>query len=304
MLTGRPHTRDEILHHPLFLSIERQIALHLIGIHKRAPRLARLAASHRKWLLTQTLFAMHIGRDRGDPVSGLTAGRLMRAAKEFDLASKNTAASFLAELIAYKFLRDAPDDTPDRRLRRLETTEVSEEAMASWFQGHMACLDQLDGGNRASLTADEPRLFHLAQPRAVRALIREPVWKEPRTSIGHFLWSDIGGLVLHDLISRLPDDARDQERVLLHNVSTTEIANDFGISLTNLKRMFKKVEMDNLLGWESPRHRGSLWLSRAFIEDYFHWQSAKFAELDAAIHWAASQIGRGVHHDGGLGHHP
>ncbi|CAN7314145.1 hypothetical protein [Rhizobium sp. LjRoot258] len=290
MFIGRPHTRDEILHHPLFLSIERQIALHLIGIHKRAPRLARLAASHQKWLLTQTLFAMHTGRDRGNPVSGLTAGRMMQVAKEFDLASKNTAASFLAELIAYKFLRDAPDEMPDRRLRRLETTEVSEEAMASWFLGHMACLDQLDDGNRASLTADEPRLFHLAQPRAARALIQEPIWKEPRSSIGHFLWSDVGGLVLHDLISRLPDDAREHKRVLLMGVSISELANEFGISLTNLKRMFKRAETDNLLGWESPRNRGALWLSRTFIEDYFHWQSAKFAELDSAIHWAASQI--------------
>ncbi|WP_208250298.1 hypothetical protein WGT02_12745 [Rhizobium sp. T1470] len=290
MFTGRLHTRDEILHHPLFLSIERQIALHLIGIHKRAPRLARLAASHQKWLLTQTLFAMHTGRDRGKPVSGLTAGRMMQVAEEFDLASKNTAASFLAELIAYKFLRDAPDEMPDRRLRRLETTEVSEEAMASWFLGHMACLDQLDDGNRASLTADEPRLFHLAQPRAARALIQEPIWKEPRSSIGHFLWSDVGGLVLHDLISRLPDDAREHKRVLLVGVSISELANEFGISLTNLKRMFKRAETDNLLGWESPRNRGALWLSRIFIEDYFHWQSAKFAELDSAIHWAASQI--------------
>ncbi|MDP9809028.1 AraC-like DNA-binding protein [Rhizobium tibeticum] len=290
MFTCRLHTRDEILYHPLFLSIERQIALHLIGIHKRAPRLARLAASHQKWLLTQTLFAMHTGRDRGNPVSGLTAGRMMQVAKEFDLASKNTAASFLAELIAYKFLRDAPDETPDRRLRRLETTEVSEEAMASWFLGHMACLDQLDDGNRASLTADEPRLFHLAQPRAARALIKEPIWKEPRSSIGHFLWSDVGGLVLHDLVSRLPDDAREHKRVLLVGVSISELANEFGISLTNVKRMFKRAETDNLLGWESPRNRGALWLSRTFIEDYFHWQSAKFAELDSAIHWAASQI--------------
>jgi AraC-like DNA-binding protein len=290
MLTGRLHTRDEILHHPLFLSIERQIALHLIDIHKRAPRLARLAASHQKWLMTQTLFAMHAGRDRGNPRSGLTAGRMMQVAKEFDLASKNTAASFLAELIAYKFLRDAADETPDRRLRRLETTEASEEAMASWFQGHMACLDQLDGGNRASLTADTPRHFLLAQPRAARALIQDPVWKEPPSSIGHFLWSDVGGLVLHDLISRLPDDAREHDRTLLKGVTISEIASDFGISLTNLKRMFKKAETDGMLGWENPRNLGTLWLSKTFIEDYFHWQSAKFAELDSAIHWAADQI--------------
>ena len=96
--------------------------------------------------------------------------------------------------------------------------------------------------------------------------------------------------MLHDLISRLPDDARLHDRILLKGVTISEIANEFGISLTNVKRMFKKAEIDSLLGWENPRNRGALWLSRRFIEDYFHWQSAKFAELDSAIHWAAGQI--------------
>ncbi|WP_246737849.1 MULTISPECIES: hypothetical protein [Rhizobium] len=286
-LVGKLHDSQEILHHPAFLAIERKIALHLIEIHRKTPRLARLAASHRKWLLTQTLFAMHAGRDRSDPLSGLTASRLMQAAVEFDVASRNTAASFLAELVAYRFLRDVPDETPDRRVRRLETTDASEEAMFSWFLGHMACLDQLDGGNRAAVTQAKPDLFTLAQPHAATALIRDAAWKHPRESIGHFLWSDIGGLVLHDLISRLPDDAREHDRVVLDGVSPTEIATEFGISLTNLKRMFKKAEADKLLGWEKVR--GRLWLSQIFIEDYFYWQAAKFAQLDQSIHWAAKQ---------------
>jgi hypothetical protein len=276
MLTGRLHAREEILHHPSFLAIEREIASHLIGIHRRAPRLARLAASHRKWLLTQTLFAMHAGRDPRDPLSGLTASRLMQVASDLKVVSRNTAASFLAELVAYKFLRDVPDETPDRRLRLLETTEISDEAMHSWFLGHMSCLDRLDGGNRAALVISVPRLFQIAQPRAAAALCLEPIWRDPRESIGHFLWSDVGGLVLHDLIRRLPDDAR---------------ANEFGISLTNVKRMYKKAEAAGLLGWNASRNRSNLWLSRTFIEDYFHWQSAKFAELDKAVHWAATHIG-------------
>jgi hypothetical protein len=233
---------------------------------------------------------MHAGRDPSDPLSGLTASRLMQVASDLKVASKNTAASFLAELVAYKFLRDVPDETPDRRVRRLETTEVSEEAIHSWFLGHMSCLDWLDGGNRAAITTLVPNLFRIAQPRAASALCLEPVWRDPRDSVGHFLWSDVGGLVLHDLISRLPDDARERDRNVLEGVNLVETSNEFGISLTNLKRMFKKAEAEALLGWEAPRNRGKLWLSRTFIEDYFHWQSAKFAELDKAVHWAAAHI--------------
>ncbi|MDM9623474.1 hypothetical protein [Rhizobium sp. S96] len=288
--SGKVHTREEILHHPAFPSVERQIALHLIGIHKRAPRLARLVASHRKWLLTHSLFAMNIGRDRSDPTSGLTASRLMQVATDLKVASKNTAASFLSELLAYKFLRDVPDESPDRRLRRLETTEVSNEAMLSWFLGHMSCLDRLDGGNRAAMTAAEPRLFQLAQPHAATALIHEPGWRDPRDSIGHFLWSEVGGLILHELISRLPDDAREHERIYIEGISLSELCTEFAISLTNIKRMFKKAEVMGLLGWDEPRSRGKLWLSQSFIEDYFYWQSFKFAQLDRSIHWAATRL--------------
>jgi AraC-like DNA-binding protein len=290
MLNRRLHTRTEILHHPLFLSIERQIALHLIGIHKRVPRLARLAASHRKWLLTQTLFSMHLGRDPHDPLSGLTATRLIQAATDWDVSSRNTASAFLAELVAYRFLRDAPGELPDRRVRRLETTEISEEAMSAWFQGHMACLDRLDGGNRATCAEAEPRIFRIAQPHAAAAFLQEPIWKEPRPSIGHFLWSDVGGLVLHELISRLPDDAREHDRIPIAQISLSWVAAEYGISLTNVKRMFKKAEADGCLGWEEQRNGNMLWLARTFIEDYFVWQSTKFAALDEAVHWAVVRL--------------
>lgn len=289
-LNGKHHSREEMLYHPRFLEIERQIASHLFDIHHRAPRLARLAASHRKWLLTQMLFAMHVGRDRRDPRSGLTAGRFMQAATGQKVASKNTAASFLSELVAYKFLRDVADETPDRRLRLLETTPVSWDAMHSWFMGHMKCLDYLDGGNRAVAVTADIRLFELAQPRAADILLLEPVWRTPRDSIGNFLWSEVGGLVLHDLIRRLPDDARSRDRIIVEDVTFSEIASKFGISLTNVKRMFRKAEADQLLGWEKAAGRGVLWLSRTFIEDYFHWQSAKFLELDRAVHWAANRL--------------
>jgi hypothetical protein len=74
-------------------------------------------------------------------------------------------------------------------------------------------------------------------------------------------------------------------------VTLAETSNEFGISLTNVKRMYKKAEAAGLLGWNASRNRSNLWLSRTFIEDYFHWQSAKFAELDKAVHWAATHIG-------------
>lgn len=286
----RPLTRTEIAAHPLFPTIEKQIAEHLIGIHQRTPRLSRLKASHRKWLMTHSLFALSLQRRNDDPLSGLTATRFVEIVMKLGAASRNTATAFLAELVAYKFLRDVPD-VPDRRVRVLETTETAYDAMLAWFMGHMACLDRLDGGTREQTAAGEPRIFRIAQPLAAAHLVEDPTWRDPPDSIGHFLWSDLGGMVLHDLIARIPGSLGDQDRIDLGPLSLPELSEVYMISATNLKRMFKKAEVEGLLGWQLPRRRGSLWLSRPFVDDYFRWQSAKFAGLDQAFHHAAGELG-------------
>ncbi len=286
----RPLTRTEIAAHPLFPTIEKQIAEHLIGIHVRTPRLSRLKASHRKWLMTHSLFALSLQRRDDDPLSGLTATRFVEIVMKLGAASRNTATAFLAELVAYKFLRDIPD-VPDRRVRVLETTETAYDAMRAWFMGHMACLDRLDGGTREQTAAADPRIFRIAQPFAAAHLVEDPAWRDPPDSIGHFLWSDLGGMVLHHLIARIPGTSADAERIDVGPLSLPELSEVYMISATNLKRMFKKAEIDGLLGWQLPRRRGSLWLSRHFVNDYFAWQSAKFAALEQAFHHATGELG-------------
>ncbi|WP_245281457.1 hypothetical protein [Rhizobium sp. AAP43] len=252
--------------------------------------MSRLKASHRKWLLTQSLFSLALRRNPEDPLSGLTATRFIETAMRLGAASRNTATAYLAELVAYKFLRDIPD-VPDKRVRVLEPTEISLEGMRSWFHGHMACLDRLDGGARERTCLADDRIFRLAQPMAADALVEEPLWRDPPETIGHFLWSDLGGMILHDLIARLDSVDRSADRVFAGPVTLVELSDGYQVSATNLKRMFKKAESDGLLGWELPRRRGNLWMSQRFIEDYFIWQSAKFAHLDLAYHQATATLG-------------
>lgn len=282
-------SRASIAAHALFPAIEKQIARHLIAIHNETPRLSRLKASHRKWLMTHAMFALSLSRRDDDPMSGLTATRFIEIVMRLGAASRNTATAYLAELLAYKFLRDVPD-VPDKRVRVFETTEIANAAMMRWFIGHMACLDRLDGGNREATTTADPRIFRLGQPIAAEILVEDPLWRDPPDSIGHFLWSDLGGMVLHDLIARLGDLDRAAPRTSAGPVTLAELSETYMISATNLKRMFKKAESEDLLGWDLPRRRGNLWLSQRFIEDYFTWQSAKFAGLDVAYRESLRQL--------------
>lgn len=288
-MASRPLTRIEILSHPDFPVIERKIASHLIGIHDRTPRLSRLKASHRKWLMTHALFSLSLQRRPDDPLSGLTATRFIETVMKLGAASRNTATAYLAELVAYKFLRDVPD-VPDRRVRVLETTEASFNAMNSWFLGHMNCLDILDGGTREETSRADPRIFRIAQPRAAASLMADDIWLEPSETIGHFLWSDFGGMVLHDLINRIEHYDPNAERTQIAPLALSALSDKYMLSATNLKRMFKKAESEGLIGWELPRRRGHMWFSRTFLQDYFAWQSAKFAAVDEAYHFALGQI--------------
>lgn len=286
----RPLNRIEILEHPEFPAIEKRIATHLIGIHDKTPRLSRLKASHRKWLMTHALISLSLQRRADDPLSGLTATRFIDIVMKIGTASRNTATAYLAELVAYKFLRDVPD-VPDRRVRVLEATETALTAMASWFNGHMACLDALDGRDREATSLAHPEIFRRAQPRAAAVLTEDPIWREPPDTIGHFLWSDYGGMILHDLITRIGNYDPREQRIDIGPVALSALGEKYHVSATNLKRMFKKAEAEELVGWEMPRRRGNMWLSQGFIRDYFIWQSAKFAALDEAYHTVAAELG-------------
>ena len=287
---SRPLSHAEILASPAFFGIEVRIARHLVGIHEKTPRLARLKASHQKWFMTQMLFALQLERDGQDQNLGLTPTRLHDSIAQYNIASRNTAASFLAEILAYKFLREV-QATHDRRIHMYETTEIATQAMLNWFDGHMACLDEVDGGNRHALSMSDRRIFRLAQPRAARALLEDVRWRVLPDSIASFIRSESGGMVLHEIVSRMSPDSIEGDRAFAGELSIALLAGKYAISVTNVKRMFAPVEANGDAGWERPRRKGRLWFSRRFLNDYFHWQATKFAALDEAVHRAIEIVG-------------
>ncbi|NSZ16644.1 hypothetical protein K4831_07815 [Agrobacterium vitis] len=282
-------SREAIAAHPAFPEIEREIARHLIGIHLKTPRLSRLKACHRKWLMSHSMYALALQRVPEDPLSGLTASRFMDVAMQLGAASRNTAASFLAELSAYKFIEEI-ENPADRRMRILVPTAATEAAMISWFLGHLDCLDRLDDGGRRALADANPLIFRIAQPMIAQALVVDPDWRMPRETIAPFLNSDMGGMVLHGMISQIPDHPDADGLYRLGPISLAALGETYLISITNLKRMFKKSQEEELLGWELPRRRGNVWLSQRFVDDYFHWQSTKFEAINTAFWNAAAQV--------------
>ncbi|MBY4606149.1 hypothetical protein K6M90_00455 [Rhizobium sp. 9T] len=263
-----------------FLAAILHCADQMLAIYRESPRIASIFAAQQRWLMAHAGFALHYGHPDYEK-SGLYSGRFIDFAVKNDIASRNTAAAFMQEMLAYRFLRPAPG--ADKRTRYLEPTEIAEQHFTRWLVAHMMILDSLDGGKRADRIAAEPTAMMAAiQPRIAKAIIGSQAVRSPGPTFNLFNWANSGGLVMDYLISRLPEFPRTAERVAVGPLSLREIRDQFMISNTHLKRLLTQAAAMESVGWTEPSRKGQFWLSRRFILEYWNYQAAKFAIVDAA----------------------
>lgn len=280
-----------LMENPRYFLVLQEGARYLIGLFDQFPRVARMVSAQQKWFLTHCAFALHLERDPANPLTGITASRLLDIMIEFDVASRNTATAFLAEMLTYKFIRDVPG-CANRRSRPLEPTETSMEAMRKWFCGQMRSLDLLDGGNRLASVGEDPTIFKRAQPIAARQLIADRAWRDPPASISSFVWTEYGGLILDDVISRIVNDEPENGVFRIDELRFSELSDHYGLSRTHIRRLFAQAERLRLIQWdERPGRRNALFVAAQFVEDYKRWQAVKFCALDNAY-----QIARQTRH--------
>jgi hypothetical protein len=72
------------------------------------------------------------------------------------------------------------------------------------------------------------------------------------------------------------------ERIAIGQISMKDIRDQFMISNTHLKRLFKQAAQLESVGWVGTPGKSSFWLSRGFISEYWNYQAAKFAAIDGA----------------------
>ena len=277
---------EQLASHPELVSSLRFLAEALRDRYDSGPRIARLLASHQRWLLTQTAYALHLEYDPAVAGSGLTVVKLRDVITQYRVASRNTVLSYIEELLTYRFL--VPAAGVVRRPRRYEPTDVSRAAMFSWYLANLATLDLLDNGSRAATLAAHPVLIDLAQPRMARRCLETAAWREPPERVGLFLWTEAGGLVMDHLMSRLDLGTEVNGRVNLGRIDTRAIAAQFMMSRTHLQRLLRKAIDGGSLGWYGESKKTQLWMSRDFLDEYCRWQAVKLAAVDEAFAWAQS----------------
>ncbi|KQV64455.1 hypothetical protein [Rhizobium sp. Root1220] len=274
------HRVEDFLDNKAFFAAVLHCAREMLAIYRESPRIASIFAAQQRWLMAHAGFALHFGYP-GEPKLGLYSGRFIAFAVNHQIASRNTAAAFMQEMLAYRFLR-AVDSPSDKRTRLLEPTQTAHEHFFKWLATHLLILDNLDGGSRLDQALADPLAFARIQPLIARSIIETDAVRNPGVTYNLFNWANSGGLVMDYLMSRIAAFDGSAQRVDIGRLSLKEIREQFMISNTHLKRLLTQASELGSIGWAEPSFKGDAWLSRSFVMEYWRYQAAKFTVIDAA----------------------
>lgn len=274
-------TADTIAAHPQLLAGIRRQADVLLSAYDDNPRISSIFGSQQRWLMAHIGLAIHFRRDPADIRSGLTVTRFAEKVRLHDVASANTADSFIREMHKYAFVRLLPG-APDKRLRLLEPTETTLDSVAGWVALHLETLDSLDGGARASAFAADPAALACLQPMIADGLLSLDAIRAPAGTFSLFTWLNNGGVVMERMIAGLGERDADAARVPTEIHSIAGMAEWLRLSRTHLTRKLREAEALGSIGWDGERGRSRMWVSADFLGEIVAAQAAKLAVIDAA----------------------
>jgi hypothetical protein len=273
---------DEIVGHADFHGAIRRQAQSMLRLYEANRRLSSVFATQQRWLMAHVGFALHFRRDPLDQRSGLHAARFFEVIGKHQVASRNTADAFIKEMQKYKFVRYLPEGR-DKRLRPLQPTEATFEALFGWLLAHLSTLDGIDGGDRLRLFMAATDTIAAIQPRIADALLSSHAVRQPERIFSLFTWLNNGGIVMDWLISGMQDADADAERITTGVASIAEMADWLKLSRTHLARKLAEAEALGSIGWKGRRGNSVMWVSKGFREEYTMAQAVKLAIIEHAF---------------------
>jgi hypothetical protein len=275
-------TADDILANPAVEPCVRKLAQALLMIHDVSPRLASLFGTRQRWLMAHAAVALYF-RDvvANGPGGGLPMVRLLDIVERYQVASRNTAAAFLKEMLKYDIVRHVAA-SEGKRHRTFEPAPTTLAALFQWHVLHLGTLDGLDGGTRSATLNAAPQALQHLQPLIADGILGDNTVRRPDPTFALFAWVDEGGIVMDRLIVGCEEGRADLDRVTTDATSVSGLAQRLKLSRTQLGRKLAVAEAMGSLGWVAARGRSRMWVSQGFRREYHKAQAVKLAIIDAA----------------------
>jgi AraC-like DNA-binding protein len=282
---------DVILAHPALGPCVRIQAEALLLIHQASPRAASPFGTQQRWLMAQAALARYFRNEASQPGAGVLAERCIDLIGFQGVASRNTAAAFIREMLKYGIVRHVAASA-SRRHRPIEPSPMTLAVLQHWLAVHLATLDGLDGGARAAALQARPALLGALQPLIADGLLASRAIREPDGTVSLFTWINDGGIVMDRLIAGCRQEAVGLTRIPTDATSVSALAQRLNLSRSQLARKFAAAETMGSLGWTGARGRSALWISAGFWREYHTAQAAKLAIIDAALAAVLARGGR------------
>lgn len=272
---------DELLALPtLHECIQVQSAC-FIRLFEHDTRLTAAFATQQRWLMSHIGLALYFRSLRDDLGRGLYLSNFLDAVQMHGVASRNTADSYIKELIKYKYIM-LEADSIDRRLKRIGPAPMVIELYIGWLQVHLASLDSLTGGRRLATFQQNPSIVEQLEPLIADGLLAASALRHPEKTFSLFMWLDNGGLVMDWLITNMEPAPLHAERVSVGVIPVADMAARLNLSRTHLSRKLKEAEALGSIGWEGRRGHSAMWVSRGFRLEYATAQAVKLSIIDHA----------------------
>lgn len=267
-------TSSAMLSNPNLHDFIRRQANGFLARFSEMPLVARVFASHQRWLLAQ--IALMIYCESGQ----IVPARFFERVEENSVSSRNTADAFLKEIEAYDIITAV--NSNDRRSRPLVASDMSILAALSWLELHMETLDNFDGGHRKEKFYAAGRDMRKLHPLIATEFLQTPELREQPKIFDPFVWLNNGNIIIDWLIANSQTAHDTAERISVGIVSIQKMSETFHLSRTHLTRKLVDAARLGTIGWLGARGRSELWVSNEFRMEYARAQTVKLAIIDRA----------------------
>lgn len=267
-------TSDIMLAHPHAHDFIRQQAAGFLSRFKEIPLVARIFASHQRWLLA------HIALVQYFETGQILPARFFDRIEDNDVASRNTADAFLKEMEVYGIV--SPITAQDRRSRPIVPSDMSINAALNWLELHLETLDRFDDGNRVKKFHASGRDMGKIHPLITADFMQTAELRDQPKVFDPFIWLNNGNIIIDWLIANSQPVDADAKRIPVGIVSIQTMSEIFHLSRTHLTRKLLDAAKVGTIGWLGPRGRSELWISNEFRAEYARAQCIKLAIIDRA----------------------
>ena len=282
---GKP---SELIETAQFSSAVFLLARSFAAVYESLPWTAALFATQQRRLLCHAALSDYFLAVRRVG-AGLTRNGFGSLARQYGIASRNTAYAFFDEALRYNVIRPVagsrggPSD-------EVGPTHSTLSMLIRWYSLHFQALDLIDGGGRAARFLMEPqRMLILIEPLAAHALLTSREVRSPGPLHAIFASGDTGGFLMDRLIAGIdPETVVGQGRLLTNVSSISSLASSFGLSRAHISGKLAAAESIGAVGWSDRRGRSHIWISSGFYQEYARAHARKLSILDDAFTEACS----------------